>query len=117
MAKTEARAQARKGLIMPAQCKTRNLRFDAEVLDLSESGCKFATKFVDFEPGDEIVLMPEGFEGFRGKVRWIKGSRAGIQFAKSLHSAVVDHLCRHYPDHKWAFNFDLGAAGLESPAR
>lgn len=117
MGKTEARAQARKGLIMPAKCRTRNLRFDAEVLDLSESGCKFRTKFVYFEPGDEIVLMPEGFEGFRGIVRWIEGSRAGMLFARSLHGAVVDHLCRHYPDHTWSFHFDFGAAGLKSSAR
>ncbi len=117
MGKTEARAQARKGLIMPAQCKTRNLRFDAEVLDLSESGCKFKTKFVYFEPGDEIVLMPEGFEGFRGVVRWIEGSRAGIEFARSLHTAVVDHLCRRYPDHKWALNFNFSGTGLKSSTR
>lgn len=117
MGKTEARKQARKGLIMPARCKTRNLRFNAEVLDLSESGCKFATDVVYFETGDEIVLMPDGFEGFRGVVRWIEGSRAGIQFARSLHSAVVDHLCRHYPDHKWAFHFDAGAGSLKSSTR
>lgn len=117
MRTTEARAQARKGLIMPAKCKTRNLRFDAEVLDLTESGCKFATTFVHFKKGDKIVLMPQGFEGFRGIVRWIEGNRAGIEFDRSLHMAVVDHLCLRYPDHKWALNFNFGARGPKRSAR
>ena len=117
MGNMDARARARKGLIMPAKCKTRNLRIDVEVLDLTECGCKIATKFVFFEVGGEIVLMPKGLDGFPGIVRWTDGSRAGIEFRQPLHIAVVDHLCLSYPNHKSAMRFNLGAEGPKYVAR
>ena len=68
------------------------------ITDLGEEGCCIECWGMQFNPGDSILLRPEGLEQLVGEVRWTKGHRMGVKFERQLYGPVVDHLCReHYP--------------------
>ncbi len=110
MRKRDARRKVRKTLDMPARVKSRNVRLEVEVSDISERGCRITGRHMYLQVGRDAVLLPEGFEGFKGTIRWVDEGQAGIEFKRPLHAAVVDHLCRSYPCKNAVLNleFDFG---------
>lgn len=65
--------------------------FKVHIYDLSPDGCK--AEFVDRPDIDEQLWIKfDGMEALEAHVRWIAGSKAGIKFARSFHSAVFDML-------------------------
>jgi hypothetical protein len=71
--------------------RSGKLNFHVHIFDLSPEGCK--AEFVERPLIDEKLWIKfEGLEAMEGDVRWITGSRAGVQFTRPFHSAVFDML-------------------------
>lgn len=66
------------------------------ITDLAEEGCCIECWGMVFNPGDSILLRPDGLEPLACEVRWTKGHRTGVKFEKRLYGPVVDHICRQY---------------------
>lgn len=71
--------------------RSGKLNFHVYIYDLSPEGCK--AEFVERPLIDEKLWIKfAGLEALEGDVRWITGSRAGVQFTRPFHSAVFDML-------------------------
>lgn len=63
--------------------------FRVDVYDLSPDGCK--AEFVERPLLDEQLWIKfDGLEALEGRVRWLAGARAGVEFVRPLHPAVFD---------------------------
>lgn len=94
------RRSERLPVVLPARCRSRNGFLDKVVItDISREGCRFHSFAITVKEGDLVVIRPEGLEGLCGKVRWVKGHRAGVEFDQPLYGPVVEHLhrtCGHF---------------------
>lgn len=67
------------------------LSFRVRIYDVSPVGCR--AEFVDRpEIGEQLWIKFDGMEALEADVRWIVGARAGLKFARPIHSAVFDLL-------------------------
>lgn len=93
----EARSDRRLTLAMPARCRMLSgFTEDVVVRDVSQGGCRIASRVMNLRPGDRVLLRPPGMESLVGAVRWCEGGEAGVEFEHPLHVAVVEHLHRQY---------------------
>jgi hypothetical protein len=60
--------------------------------DLSAEGCHLVIRAGALKPEQRVVIKAQGMEGLPGVVKWVVDTRAGIEFDRPLHQAVVDHL-------------------------
>ena len=83
----------RKATVLPATFRTATgMRDEGFVADLSTHGCCISVKSLYLSLGTRLMVKPQGMEALSGIVRWIEGSRAGIQFDRPLYIPVADHL-------------------------
>jgi hypothetical protein len=61
------------------------------VLNLSAAGCAFEPAGLLRQDQLIWVRLP-GLESWAGKVTWVKDGRAGCEFERKLHPAVLDRL-------------------------
>jgi hypothetical protein len=65
--------------------------FTVKVYDLSREGCKL--EFLEKPQLDETVWVKfEGLELLMATVCWIEEQTVGVEFERSIHSAVFDHI-------------------------
>jgi len=64
--------------------------------DISEGGCRIASRVLNLREGERVLLRPPGLEGLAGVVRWCNHHEAGIEFERPLYVAVAEHLHRQY---------------------
>jgi hypothetical protein len=71
--------------------RSGKLNFHVHVYDLSPEGCK--AEFVE-RPliNEKLWIKFDGLEALEGEVRWITGSKAGVQFTRPFYAAVFDML-------------------------
>ena len=94
----EPRRAARLCLAMPGRLKTDTGLMDCvAVLDLSIVGCRIASLEIELAQGQALTLRPDRIEAIKGRVRWIQGHRAGIEFERPLYLPVVEHLQKVWP--------------------
>ena len=62
-----------------------------KLLDISTRGCRIETASL-LHAGTNIWLKLPGLEAIYARVAWVRGVRAGCQFATPLHPAVVDRI-------------------------
>lgn len=87
----------RMGMVLPARCRTRSGFQDRGVIsDLSTGGCRYESSALLLNPGDPVVVRPQGLEGMCGYVRWVEGRALGIEFATPLYGPVVAYLHRQH---------------------
>ena len=60
--------------------------------DLSAEGCHLVIRAGTLKPEQRVVIKAQGIEGLPAVVIWVVGTRAGVEFDRPLHHAVVDHL-------------------------
>lgn len=109
MDRENSRKEIRKGLNMAVAFRTSMDRTTVAVLNISERGCQLANAYGHLQVGSRVMLRPEGFESFVGIVRWCAHGKAGVEFESSLHPAIVDHLCRKYPQNVATIGIQLAA--------
>jgi len=91
------RRSNRVALVLPAKVRSRSGFLDRVVIsDLSALGCRIDSLALILQPGDQVVVRPEGLEGLCGVIRWVKNHSAGIEFDRALYAPVVEHLQRQY---------------------
>lgn len=91
------RREERLAVTIPARCRTRSGFADRLMIrDISRLGCQVESLAITLHAGDLVVVTPAMLEGLCGKVRWVRGNSAGIEFATPLYGPVVDHLHRHF---------------------
>jgi hypothetical protein len=61
------------------------------VVDLSTNGCALAPSFGFIEGGLVWVKLGD-VESWEADVAWVEGGRAGLQFRRPLHPAVLQRL-------------------------
>ena len=92
----ELRRSDRNAVVLPAGCRTSSgMRYVGEISDISSEGCCFTTNVPLFRVGTRVIVRPEGLEGLTGVVRWIKGTKAGIEFDSPIYGPVLGHLVDH----------------------
>lgn len=65
--------------------------------DISAEGCSLTVRAGFLQAGHTVLLGMKGLESLLGRVRWVKGPKAGVLFERSLHVAVVEHIARANP--------------------
>jgi hypothetical protein len=65
---------------------------DVQILDLSESGCRFFDKFSGLAPNQQINLKIGELSSFRVTVRWSDGGYVGAEFERPLYGPIFDHI-------------------------
>jgi len=87
------RRTVRLPLDLAARCRTQGgLRDVGSLADISTHGCCITTASLYLHVGMRITIKPQGLEGITGIVRWLSGSRAGVEFDRPLYAPVVQHL-------------------------
>lgn len=66
----------------------------ADMLDISEGGCKLKASSGFASVGDRVTIRLNGINAPLGKVVWVDGKFAGVAFESNMHIAVLDHLCK-----------------------
>jgi len=64
-----------------------------DVLDLCDSGCAVMPAFYA-KAGETVWIRFPGLESWEARIRWVAGERAGLEFARPLHPAVLTDLLR-----------------------
>lgn len=65
---------------------------DVDILDLSETGCRFFDRFGRMAPGTEISLRIGPIGPVVATVRWCKQQIVGVQFENPLYGPVFEHI-------------------------
>jgi hypothetical protein len=90
----------RRPVRMAAQCRSSTgLRDEGWLEDISAHGCCLVTRTISFRVDSRIVIRPQGLEGVTGVVRWISGTKAGVEFDHPLYPPMVEHLWNTYGAH------------------
>ncbi|MCK9542213.1 MAG: PilZ domain-containing protein [Novosphingobium sp.] len=80
-----------------AHCRTQSgLRDRGRISNISLEGCCVVTNALFVKVGIRVLVKPDGMEGLTGMVRWIDGTRAGIEFDMPLYPPVVDYLAERF---------------------
>lgn len=65
---------------------------DVDILDLSETGCRFFDRFGRLLPGAEISLRIGPIGPVVAVVRWSRQQVVGVEFDMPLYGPVFDHI-------------------------
>ena len=75
--------------------KPREIAHEVRLKNLSRHGCQIAIR-ERMAPGQLVWVTIPGLESLYGWVRWSGEWTAGVEFNKSLHEAVFDHLAAKF---------------------
>ena len=103
------RREDRQRLTMKAQCRLPDNKWEVSISEISAGGCRLAVGMFGLPVDQKIILSPSGLDSLLGTVKWCADGYAGVEFDKPLHVAIVDHLCRRYPDKDVQIPFRLAA--------
>lgn len=76
-------------------------RLQAQIVDISQSGCRIATVTYLNENRRIFITLP-GFGPLEAEVVWRIGENYGCAFISPLHPAVYDHIVAKFPSLKTA---------------
>lgn len=65
--------------------------------DISVTGCRVVGVLGNIDPGQLIILRPEGLGEMGAAVVWHSNDTAGLEFDFPLRQEIVDCLIRIYP--------------------
>ncbi|MBP6580182.1 MAG: hypothetical protein RIS00_725 [Pseudomonadota bacterium] len=71
-------------------------RMQAQIVDISQSGCRIATVSHLNDHGRIFITLP-GFGPLEAEVVWRIGESYGCAFVAPLHAAVFDHILAKFP--------------------
>lgn len=94
---TDDRREPRWRVSLPCRLRwTTGLKLDAQVLDITSTGCRVALSGPEPRPG-YLLLSFGNFNAFDAEIVWAKDGEAGLAFRPALHMAVLDHIVRSHP--------------------
>ena len=86
------RTAQRRPLHLLVRGRVQSRAIYADLIDISEGGCKLKASTGFANPGDRVTLRVNGINTPLGKVVWSDGKLAGIAFESKMHIAILDHL-------------------------
>ena len=86
---TERRRMGRVDTHIDLNCRTPATPCRATMRDVSASGCRLLVPFATLALGGTALLELPGQPRFAGRVVWIAGKSAGIQFERPLGRAAA----------------------------
>jgi hypothetical protein len=92
------RASERRPMSLMVKSRVRSRVVFADLLDISEGGCKLRAKAGFAEVGDRVTMKLNGINAPLGCVAWVDGAFAGIAFEGTMHPAVIDFLCDQHDE-------------------
>ena len=91
----ESRNAVRHPVWLTASCRTSlGSATDVILSDLSTEGCAVNLAASLLRVGQQVAIRMSSLESLPGRVRWVKGRRAGVKFDRPLYGPVVEHLVR-----------------------
>lgn len=87
------RSKERRPLSLMVRGRVQSRAIYADLIDISEGGCKLRGSHGFARIGDRVTLKVGNINAPLGRVVWIDDRMAGIAFEGEMHSAVLDHLC------------------------
>lgn len=87
------RSAERRPLSLMVKGRVQSRAIYADLIDISEGGCKLRGSRGFAQIGDRVTMKVGGVNAPLGKVVWIEDRMAGIAFEGEMHPAVLDHLC------------------------
>ena len=76
-----------------AQCRSSNGGVnEIQILDLSEAGCMINKRMLTMQPGDRVLVKPQGLTYLPTSVLWVEEEEAGLAFEQPLYGPVLEHL-------------------------
>jgi len=88
-----SRESDRRYLQLMVKGRVQSRAIFADLLDISEGGCKLRASSGFASVGDRVTIRMNGINAPLGKVVWMEGKVAGVAFESPMHVAVLDHLC------------------------
>jgi len=86
------RKAERKPLSLMVKSRVKSRLVFADLIDISEGGCKMKARFGFASIGDRVVMKVDGINAPLGTIAWIEGELAGVSFEGNMHPAVIEHL-------------------------
>ena len=93
MEKQPFRESDRRPLHLMVKGRVQSRTIFADLMDISEGGCKLRASSGFANEGDRVTIRINGINAPLGKVVWVEGKVAGVAFESAMHVAVLDHLC------------------------
>lgn len=90
------RSEERHDLTIRGRIVTKSGPRDVTVLDLSESGCRFADRYHGLLAGSEISIKIGPIGPIRATARWCRDGFVGIAFESPLYPSVLEHIRNHF---------------------
>lgn len=87
------RGSDRRPLHLMVKGRVQSRTIFADLVDISEGGCKLRASSGFASEGDRVTIRINGINAPLGKVVWVEGKVAGVAFESAMHVAVLDHLC------------------------
>jgi len=87
------RGSNRRSLHLLVKGRVQSRTIYADLIDISEGGCKLKASAGFANIGDRVTIRLNGINAPLGKVVWMDGKVAGVAFESKMHVAVLDHLC------------------------
>ncbi|WP_298333378.1 PilZ domain-containing protein [uncultured Erythrobacter sp.] len=88
-----SRTSNRRPLHLMIKGRVQSRAIYADLIDISEGGCKLRASSGFASVGDRVTMRLNGINAPLGKVVWIEGKVAGVAFESRMHVAVLDYLC------------------------
>jgi len=89
----EDRRENRFQIVLKGHCSDgAGRRSTAEISDLSTHGCKVRTSRTLLKEGATVWIKLGSRDQLQGVVRWNKADFGGVEWAASLHPAILDHI-------------------------
>ena len=89
----ERRREGRKRILMDVRCRVGpGMSPLVWLTDITAIGCQLVIRDGLLKGEQNVVIKFEGLEGVTGKVKWVLGTSAGIEFERPIHEAVLKYL-------------------------
>lgn len=93
MNEEDDRQKSRHGISVQGRYRTGSgVPKDVDILDISETGCRFYDRFGRMVPDTEISLRIGPIGPVVATVRWCRDHVVGVQFENPLYGPVFEHI-------------------------
>jgi hypothetical protein len=79
---------------LAAACRVRGIAYRAQLSEVSNRGCCAEMAPDVALPGERVLLQLGRLLVLPAVVRWVAGSKAGLEFANPLHGAMLTQFAR-----------------------
>lgn len=91
------RKHERSRVALGAHLRSVKTQLNLSLADISMTGCRIVGVYDNLDPGQLVILRPDGLGEIGAAVIWRDQDKAGLEFDFPLRQEIVDCLSRIYP--------------------